>query len=68
MKVIKYFYMGNPVETGWNEINEEMAKKEADGGRYTVEESADKMPEPTMAERVEALENAVLEMMGVYAQ
>lgn len=38
MKVIKYTLHGNDVEMGWNEINEEIAKNEADNGEYTVEE------------------------------
>ena len=68
MKIIKYSYLGNTVEMGWNAANEETAKKEADGGKYDVEEAAENLSEPTMAERVEALENAMLEMMGVYVQ
>lgn len=39
MKVIKYTYKGNAVEMGWNEKNEEIAKREADGGEYTVVEA-----------------------------
>ena len=38
MKVLKYSYNGNPVVMGWNEINEETAKREADNGEYTIEE------------------------------
>ena len=38
MKTIKYLFNGNPVEMGWNEANEEIAKKEADMGEYTIEE------------------------------
>lgn len=38
MKVIKYLYQGNAVEMGWNEVNEETAKREADNGEYTIED------------------------------
>lgn len=37
-KVIKYKFHGSDVEMGWNETNEEIAKKEADNGKYTIEE------------------------------
>lgn len=55
MKVIKYKICkqvnngtdGNPewveilhdVELGWNEVNEEIAKREAHNGEYTIEEA-----------------------------
>ena len=45
MKVIKYLFNGNPVEMGWNEANEEIAKKEADMGEYTIEEKDEPKPE-----------------------
>lgn len=38
MKVIKYTFHGNLVEMGWNEVNEEIAKMEADNGKYTIED------------------------------
>lgn len=50
----------SPVTMGWNEANEEIAKKEAYNGEYTIED--DGQPEPistTTEERVEALEAAV---------
>lgn len=39
MKIIKYEYKGNSVMMEWNEINEDVAKREADGGEYTVAEA-----------------------------
>ena len=41
MKLIKYFLCGNAVTMTWNEKNEEIAKAEADGGEYTIEEEDD---------------------------
>ena len=38
MKIIKYLYNGFAVEMDWNETNEEIAKREADNGEYTIEE------------------------------
>ena len=50
-KVIKYFRCIEeneenliPVEMGWNEVNEEIAKREAHKGEYTIED--DGQPEP----------------------
>jgi hypothetical protein len=37
----EFFY---PVEMGWNEANEEIAKREAYNGEYTIED--DGQPEP----------------------
>ena len=56
-----------PVEMDWNEANEEIAKREAWGGEYTIEDDGQPEPvaEPTEAERLEALEAAMLELMGV---
>ena len=57
MKLIKYLYNGNPKEMGWNEINEETAKKEADNGEYTIEDDGQEEPvaEPTTDEILNAL-------------
>ena len=51
MKWIKYWVRPNEdeetlclVEMGWNEINEEIAKREAYNGEYTIED--DGQPEP----------------------
>lgn len=56
MKVIKYTFKGNPAEMGWNEINEETAKKEADNGEYTIEDDGQPEPEsnPTQLDIIEA--------------
>lgn len=48
----------------WNEINEELAKKEAYNGEYTIEDDGiEEIIVPTTDERVEALEAALLEMI-----
>ena len=36
MKVIRYTLNGIPVEIDWNEVNEEIAKREADNGEYRI--------------------------------
>lgn len=76
MKVIKYFLCTeinngsqeapelepilSPVEMGWNEANEEIAKREAYNGEYTVEEVTDVEPVPvTQEERIAELEEAM---------
>jgi hypothetical protein len=38
MKVLKYLFNNCPIEMTWNETNEEIAKKEADNGEYTIED------------------------------
>lgn len=57
MKIIKYLYKGNPVEMGWNEVNEEIAKREADNSGYTIEDDGQEEPvaEPTTDEILNAL-------------
>ena len=48
----------SPVEMGWNEINEETAKREAYNGEYTIAD--DGQPEPTTeAQRIAELEEAL---------
>ena len=55
MKIIKYLFNGNPVEMGWNETNEEIAKKEADNGKYTVEDDGiEEIPKPTQLDEIQA--------------
>lgn len=55
MKIIKYLFNGNSVEMGWNETNEEIAKREADNGDYTVEDDGvEEFAEPTQLDRIEA--------------
>lgn len=58
MKVIKYIFEGNPVVMGWNEINEEIAKREADNGEYTIEEDGT-FKVQTAEERIAELEEAL---------
>ena len=46
---------------GWNEANEEIAKKEAWGGEYTIEDDGQPEPvvEPTADQRITELEEAL---------
>lgn len=37
----------SPVTMGWNEVNEEIAKREAYKGEYTIEDDGQPEPEPT---------------------
>lgn len=53
-KVIKYKFHGSDVEMGWNETNEEIAKKEADNGEYIIEDDGQPETSPTQLDRVEA--------------
>jgi len=50
-----------PVIMGWNEINEEIAKKEAYNGEYTIEADGkpDAVEQPTAEERIAELEEAL---------
>lgn len=58
----------SPVTMGWSEANEEIAKKEACNGEYTiVDDGTEPVALPTQEDRLSALESAVLEMMGVTA-
>lgn len=76
MKVIKYYLCttvdvsttGTPmwenvlssVEMGWNEANEEIAKREAYNGEYTIVEVPDVESDmPTQEERIKELEEAL---------
>ena len=45
MKVLKYIFKGNRVEMDWNETNEETAKREADDGKYTIEDDGRTEPD-----------------------
>lgn len=47
-----------PVEMGWNEVNEEIAKREACNGEYTIED--DGQPEPEAKETTDDVVNALL--------
>lgn len=52
----------SPVTMGWNEANEEIAKKEAYKGEYTIEDDGQPEAPPTDAERIAELE-AALELL-----
>ena len=67
-KVIKYNLCADengasliPVEMGWNETNEEIAKREAYNGEYIVED--DGQPEPEKKETTDDVLNAMLGVM-----
>ena len=48
------------VETPWSEANEEIAKREAHNGEYTIEDDgAEEVVEPTPEERIAELEEAL---------
>lgn len=50
----------------WNETNEEIAKREAYNGEYTIEDDgAEDSVVATTEERISALEEAMLEVLGV---
>ena len=50
-----------PVTMGWNEINEEIAKREAHKGEYTIED--DGQPEPATEVSTDDVLNAMLGVM-----
>lgn len=41
-------------EMGWSEANEEIAKREAYNGEYTIEDDGKPEPAPTQIDRIEA--------------
>ena len=51
----------SPVKMGWNEANEEIAKKEAYNGEYTIEDDGEPESEiqPTQEQRIAELEEAL---------
>lgn len=51
----------SPVTMGWSETNEEIAKKEAWGGEYTIEDDGQPEPEaqPSPEARIAQLEEAL---------
>ena len=53
------------VTMGWNEANEEIAKREAYNGEYTVEDDGEPDPEPTEQEQLRADVDFLLAMGGV---
>lgn len=50
-----------PVTMGWNEVNEEIAKREAYNGEYTIED--DGQPEPETEASTDDVLNAMLGVM-----
>jgi hypothetical protein len=50
-----------PVRMGWNEANEEIAKREAYNGEYTIEDDGQPEPEsvPSPEERIAELEETL---------
>ena len=48
-----------PVIMGWNETNEKLAKREAHNGEYTIEDDGQPEAQPTDAERIAELEEAL---------
>lgn len=69
-KVIKYHLYDEeneenliPVEMGWNETNEEIAKCEAYRGEYTIEDDGkERIATVTLDTRVEELESETAEL------
>lgn len=72
MKLIKYQLNGHPVEMGWNESNEEIAKREADDGIYTIEDDGQFEPETaettSLEDRVGALESDTADLADALGQ
>lgn len=58
-KVIKYKFGGHDITMGWNAANEEVAKREADHGVYTIEDDGQPENQLTDAERIAELEEAL---------
>lgn len=58
----------SPVTMGWNEANEQIAKREAYNGEYTIEDDGiEEVVEPTQLDRIEA-QVAYLAMMGGHSE
>lgn len=49
------------VTMGWNEANEEIAKREAYNGEYTIEDDGQPEPSPTTEQRVSDLEEQLVQ-------
>ena len=66
MKVIRYMF-GDMKKTIYpvNEANEEIAKREAYNGEYTIEDDGEPAPEPTEQEQLRADVDFLLAMGGV---
>lgn len=55
----------DPITLGWNESSEELAKREAYNGEYTIEDDGQPEPEPTEQEQLRADVDFLLAMGGV---
>ena len=53
------------VTLGWSKANEELAKREAYNGEYTIEDDGQPEPEPTEQEQLRADVDFLLPMGGV---
>ena len=53
------------VTLGWSEANEEIAKREAYNGEYTIEDDGEPEPPPTEQEQLRADVDFLLAMGGV---
>ena len=53
------------VTLGWSEANEEIAKREAYNGEYTIEDDGQPEPEPTEQEQLRADVDFLLAMGGM---
>jgi len=54
------------ITMGWSEANEEIAKSEAYNGEYIIEDDGvEESVVATTEERIDALEEAMLEVLGV---
>lgn len=63
MKKLQYYFCGLVKEIPWSEVNEAIAKKEADNGEYTVEDDGtEETSESTLNDRVQTLEKTSVEM------
>jgi hypothetical protein len=54
----------SPVVMDWNEVNEELAKREAYQGKYDIEEVEEPEAPPTDAERIAELEEALAMLLN----
>ena len=52
------------VSLGWSEANEELAKREAYNGEYTIEDDGKPEPAPTQLDRIEAQTTYTAMMTG----
>ena len=57
----------SPVTLGWNETNEEIARREAHNGEYTIEDNG-LDAQPTDAERIAELEEALALLLSVVTE